>query len=126
MYRIAYLEYMNAYRKYRRERPVADDDDGLRMSIEAPARPDLAEVEEIEREVEKLDPPMPEIMRLKHHQGLTFRDIGVRLDLSPNSAKTYYYRGIEVLRDRFAPERKSRPANGVPVDSRPSSRGKEA
>ena len=125
VYRIAYLEYMNAYRKYRRERP-AGDDDGLGTTIEAPARPDLAEVEEIEREIEKLDPPMPEILRLKHHQGLTFRDIGARLELSPNSAKTYYYRAIEVLRGRFAPERKSRPADEDPVDSRSTSRGKEA
>ncbi len=126
VYRIAYLEYMNAYRKYRRERPAAEDDDGLRASIEAPARPDLAEVEEIERAVETLEPPMPVILRMKHHQGLTFRDIGARLELSPNSAKTYYYRGIDVLRQRFAPDRKSRPKNGSPGESASSTRGKEA
>jgi RNA polymerase sigma-70 factor (ECF subfamily) len=104
VYRIAYLEFMNYYRKRLREDSVSHEGDAIESRLEAPSRPDGAEIEEIERAVEALDPPLPEIIRLKHHRGLTFREIGETLEISPNSAKTFYYRGIETLRARFAPD----------------------
>jgi len=104
VYRIASLELMNLYRKRRREPSYSAPEPTFGRSFEAqaPATLDAVEVDELERAVDALDPPLPTIIRLKHHEGLTFREIGDYLELSPNSAKTYYYRGIEELRARFA------------------------
>jgi len=102
VYRIAYFQFMNHYRKHVRSRTLPTGDASGDLAIEAPPAPDSAVVEEIERAVEALEPPLPEIIGLKHREGLSFREIGERLELSPNSAKTYYYRGIDRLRERFA------------------------
>ena len=48
--------------------------------------------------VDSLGPPTSTIIHSKHFEGLTFQEIGERMDLSPNSAKTYYYRGLKKLR----------------------------
>lgn len=40
-----------------------------------------------------------EVIRLKHLEGLTFEELSGRLELSRNTAKTLYYRGIATLRD---------------------------
>lgn len=104
VYRIASLELMNLYRRRLRESSFSESDAAPEESLEAPERPDVVEIDELERAVDALDPPLPTIIRMKHHDGLTFREIGSSLELSPNSAKTYYYRGIETLRARFAPD----------------------
>jgi len=51
----------------------------------------------------RLGPPAEDIVRLKHFEELTFEEIGQRLALSPNTAKTHYYRALERLRDVLAP-----------------------
>lgn len=53
--------------------------------------------------LESLGPPTTAIIRSKHFEGLTFQEIGARLGLSPNSAKTYYYRGLKKLRTKLEP-----------------------
>ena len=47
------------------------------------------------------------VLRLKHFDELTFDEIGARLQCSPNTVKTRYYRAVENLRDwlRRRPER---------------------
>ena len=45
-----------------------------------------------------LDPIESEAIRLKHFEGLTFEELAARTGVSPNTAKTRYYRGIERLR----------------------------
>ncbi|MBK8097235.1 MAG: sigma-70 family RNA polymerase sigma factor [Planctomycetes bacterium] len=47
------------------------------------------------------------VLRLKHFDELTFDEIGFRLQCSPNTVKTRYYRAVENLRDwlRRRPER---------------------
>ena len=40
-----------------------------------------------------------QVLRLKHFEDLTFPEIGLRLDISPNTAKTLHYRGLSKLRD---------------------------
>ncbi len=53
--------------------------------------------------LESLGEPAGSIVRLKHFEDLTFQDIGARLDLSPNTAKTHYYRCLAKLRLRLLP-----------------------
>jgi DNA-directed RNA polymerase specialized sigma24 family protein len=38
------------------------------------------------------------VIRAKHFDGLTFDEIGARLGIPSNTAKTHYYRGIERMR----------------------------
>ena len=77
---------------------------GLDESLSAPPSVHAADFEGLEGALADLGPPAEGIVRLKHYEGLTFREIGSRLEISPNSAKTHYYRGIEWLRERLAPE----------------------
>jgi DNA-directed RNA polymerase specialized sigma24 family protein len=41
------------------------------------------------------------VIRLKHFEGRTFREIGEVLEIPANTAKTHYYRGLEWLRRRL-------------------------
>lgn len=43
------------------------------------------------------------VIRMKHFEGLTFEQIGERLSISSNTAKTHYYRGLQRLRRWVAP-----------------------
>jgi RNA polymerase sigma-70 factor (ECF subfamily) len=52
----------------------------------------------VEAALEQLGPPAEDVIRLKHFEDLTFETIGRRLDLSPNTAKSHYYRGLARLR----------------------------
>jgi len=60
--------------------------------------------------VEELDEPDREIVRLKHGVGMSFAEIGQRLDLSASSVKTRYYRTLRVLRSRAGAQRMEREA----------------
>lgn len=40
-----------------------------------------------------------DVIRLKHFEDLTFDQIGLRLDIPANTAKSHYYRGLQRLRD---------------------------
>ena len=55
------------------------------------------------RALAQIDPAEARVIELKHLDGLTFTEIGVRLELSPNSAKTRYYRGLQAMRRFLAP-----------------------
>lgn len=57
------------------------------------------DVEALERALDELGPPATPIIVLKHFEDLTFEEIGARLGISPNTAKTRYYRGFERLRE---------------------------
>ncbi|MEQ8763865.1 MAG: RNA polymerase sigma factor [Planctomycetota bacterium] len=59
------------------------------------------EVEEVERQLDHIGRPDSEVIRMKHYRDLTFREIGQRLRLSPNTAKAFYYRGLDKLRRRM-------------------------
>ena len=63
--------------------------------------PELVEVEHVRAAVASLGEPTSTVVNLKHFEELTFDEIGDQLDLSPNTAKTYYYRGLEKLRDKL-------------------------
>lgn len=48
--------------------------------------------------LERLGGIETEIIQLKHFERMTFDEIGSRLDISPNTVKTRYYRGAKHLR----------------------------
>lgn len=102
IYRVCALELHNGVRRrrrrWRRTREVADGD-----QLVAGAGPDRDLGEEIRLALEQLPPPEAEVIRLKHFEGLTFEEIGVRLATSPNSAKTRYYRGLGSLEELLGP-----------------------
>ena len=50
------------------------------------------------RALTELGPPAEEIVRLRHFERLPFAEIGDVLGISPNTAKSRYYAGIERLR----------------------------
>jgi RNA polymerase sigma-70 factor, ECF subfamily len=53
--------------------------------------------------LDRLDPTVALVVKLKHFEELTFEEIGTRLSMSPNTAKTHYYRALERLRGALAP-----------------------
>lgn len=55
--------------------------------------------EEVEVALRAIPQEMAEVVRLKHHEGLMFKEIAERLRIPINTSKTRYYRGIERLRD---------------------------
>jgi len=55
--------------------------------------------ERVQLSLDELDEERARIVRLKHFDELTFEEIGARLAISPNTAKTHYYRALKSLRD---------------------------
>jgi len=69
----------------------------------------LFEFEDIYSAMERLDSFTADIIRLKHYEQLSFVEVSERLRLSPNTAKTRYYRGLARLRTLLAPTRSQPP-----------------
>ena len=65
-------------------------------AMEAAAPDDV--VEHVERALSALGPPAEDVVRLKHFEELSFPEIGERMGLSANTAKSHYYRGLARLR----------------------------
>ncbi len=58
----------------------------------------LADRHEVEHLLERMGGTEADLVRLKHLESLTFEEIGERLGMSANTAKTRYYRGTRRLR----------------------------
>lgn len=99
VYRFAYLELMLRLRR-RRRRPGSLED--VQAEPQAAAEPAAFEYEELHRCLDELPDDEAEIVRLKHYDDLTFEEVGALRSISPNTAKTRYYRGILKLRARLA------------------------
>ena len=100
-----YFVFMNKFRKSTRHRTLSVQEfPGLDERLASPPEPGPLDFEDLEAALLELGPPEEEIIRLKHEEGFTFREVGARLQISPNSAKTHYYRGLEWLRQRLAPK----------------------
>lgn len=101
-YRFCFLEYLNRVRSHRRQRSregrLAEGED---FGVDAPDLARLLDLEQLDATLDELGPPASEVVRLKHFEHLTFTEIGGALDLSPNTAKTHYYRGIDWLRRHY-------------------------
>lgn len=98
VYRVCRLELMNGVRRKRR-RPTLMEDVGESMPDAAPEPVDDAEA--ALRGLEALGPPASDVIRWKHFDALTFDQIAVRLGVSSNTAKTWYYRGLCRLREQL-------------------------
>ena len=84
---------MNRVRRIRnRPRSVGIEDADI---VEAPRGDDYGFVHAA---LDELGPPDNVIMRLKHFEQLSFTRIGEVLGISPNTAKSRYYRGASRLR----------------------------
>ncbi|MCA8962775.1 MAG: sigma-70 family RNA polymerase sigma factor [Planctomycetes bacterium] len=103
VYRFCYLEFMNRRRKSTRRRTLPIDEAGELGASPITEGSEYLDLEALEQGLQELGPPEEDIVRLKHYEELTFREIGERLNMPGSSVKTCYYRGIEWLRTRLAP-----------------------
>ncbi|HVS17405.1 MAG TPA: RNA polymerase sigma factor [Planctomycetota bacterium] len=71
-------------------------------SSEAPADEVEGDGEMVHLALEDLETELESVVRLKHFDELTFDQIGRRLDVSPNTAKSRYYRALGRMREYFA------------------------
>lgn len=99
LYRFCFLTLMNHARREQRQRqreaplgaaaPVGVD-------AEFPGR--LARAESIEFGLARLDATDCAVLRLRFYEELSFRGIAERLEMSPNTARHHYQRGLSRLR----------------------------
>jgi RNA polymerase sigma factor (sigma-70 family) len=102
IYGICVFLLQDAMRRKGRERRRAAtlDVDPQDPSQEALTR--ISDAAEAEAALTQLPLVEAQVLSLKHLDGLTFIEIGARLHLSPNTAKTLYYRGVSKLRTQLA------------------------
>lgn len=92
-------------RRLRRAQRASDQLEPHGRSIYDPIAPPeaaLVDFEHVHSELELLDPEERSVLELKHFEDLTFDDLARRLSISPNTAKTRYYRGLAKLRARLS------------------------
>lgn len=88
--------FLSALRR-RRNRGGVDSIDEFAVAPVPPASSGSVEYEHIHRGLELLDEKETRVIRHKHFDDLTFEEIGARMRISPNTAKTCYYRGMKRL-----------------------------
>lgn len=99
IYPFCYHHLMNRVRRrFRRLRTVPLEAAG---SVETPEFTDYSHVH---RALDEVGPPDEEVLRLKHFEQLSFTEIGAVLGISPNTAKSRYYHGLERLRVLLGPK----------------------
>lgn len=95
-YGFCFNGFMNALRKGSRAHSCA-------ALSEQVASPDLTPValdyDHLHRGLEQLGETEARVVRLKYFNDLTFEQIGQRLGISPNTAKTRHYRGMRKLEE---------------------------
>lgn len=100
VYRICRLELMNGIRRKRRQPAPTEH-----IDPQAPeSQMSGLDAEDALRGLATIGPPFSDVIRLKHFEQLTFEEIASRFDVSPNTAKTHYYRGLSRLRDILSPK----------------------
>ena len=98
VYGIVLRELLNA----RRRRARADRVETLAPEdVRDPGREDASDAEEVELDaaLDELSEAEATIIRLRHHEDLSFPEIGQRLAIPENTAKTRYHRGLVRLRE---------------------------
>ena len=106
VYRFCYLELMNGVRRVRR-RPERSLEEEEQVAAHL-AQVDRGEVrfapvgsvdtEALFRVLDRLGPPGADVIRMKYFGQMTFEEIARLQDVSPNTAKTRFYRGLVKLR----------------------------
>jgi RNA polymerase sigma-70 factor (ECF subfamily) len=103
-WRFCFLEFSNRVRKVGRRGPLLEDlGSEVPPEAVAPTTTHPMEYEPLYQGLERLGDPEAEIIRLKHFEDLTFEELAERLNISPNTAKTRYYRGLGRLREDLGP-----------------------
>lgn len=108
VFRFCVLMLMDAVRRRsRRPVPLAGSEEGPASEPPGGGGARQAAVEPLDYEhvhaaLDRLPREESEVVVLKQFDGLTFERIAERLNLSPNTAKTRYYRGLERLRGLLA------------------------
>lgn len=95
VYGFCFNGFMNGARKARRHRQVGPLEEQDLARDEGSHR--RADLERVLAGLARLDPREAAVIRLKYFEDLTFEEIGRRLALSPNTAKTVFYRGMRRL-----------------------------
>jgi len=105
VFRIAALEYRNAVRgKMRnRERVEALGQEAVHDGQDSYEQADPEPTRHLLESLDRLGSPDADVIRLKHFEDRTFNEIGECLDTSPNTAKFWYYRGMDRLRQWLSP-----------------------
>jgi RNA polymerase sigma-70 factor (ECF subfamily) len=106
IYRFTCLEFLVGLRKRsRRPQPLGDFAEVVPPAVPAqvldPVVGEVAESDEpapLQRFLGHLAEREAEVVRLRHLETLSFREIAGELGITPSSAKTHYYRGLEKLR----------------------------
>jgi RNA polymerase sigma-70 factor (ECF subfamily) len=80
---------------------LVEDDETFDVPADLPeieAQLDNSELlDQVKREISNLPPQYSEVMVLKYFEDMTFEQIGEVLDISPNTAKSNFYRGKTML-----------------------------
>jgi RNA polymerase sigma factor (sigma-70 family) len=91
-YGFCFNGFMNAVRRSRRRRAEVLDEESTPGAAAGPL-----DYDHLHRGLARLDEREVRVIRLKYFDGLTFEEIGTRLGISPNTAKTCHYRGMRRL-----------------------------
>ena len=103
VYRFCFLSYMNLFRREKRHSSLTNTRlEKVIDTVAAPVATPIRDYEILELTLDELGSPEAEVIRLKHFEEFTFKEIGETLDISANTAKTRYYRGLAWLRRRLA------------------------
>jgi RNA polymerase sigma-70 factor (ECF subfamily) len=110
VYRICGFEFLNALRKKQRRERLSDRDLTRDPGAGAAAGGSPWQFEEVYRALERLAPPEAEVVRLKHFEDLTFREIGETLAVSESTVKTRYYKALALLQSWLSPSYEDLPS----------------
>ena len=102
-FRFCALELRNAARRMRRSEPAGEPSREAAPNVREAAPFEPLDFESLYAALDRIPTAEASVVRLKHFEQLTFEAIGARLAISPNTAKTTYYRAIDRLRERLAP-----------------------
>jgi RNA polymerase sigma-70 factor (ECF subfamily) len=96
VFRVCAFEMQNRLRGQARAERRRAHGERAELGADPPSSP--LDFDHVHRGLDRLGPPECDIIRLRHFEELSFEEIGARLALSANTAKSYYYRGLTRLR----------------------------
>lgn len=95
--------FWNRARKHNQQKRMFSADlDSIAESYAGEAdAPEAMDYSRLEDAMKGLPAPERTVIQLKHFEGLKFREISERLQISPNTVKGRYYRGLKELKTRL-------------------------
>jgi len=107
IYRIAYNEAISFLRKQRRKfkilHPFSNFEDWYIQRIQADPYIDYdSAYKKILQEIALLPPRQKAVFSLRHFDGLPFKEIAVRLDISESTARTTYHQVVNKLKSKIS------------------------